>query len=313
MIEESNTYELNKFINIAFQKQKYDLSSQVIETINNLNKLFNPNGTSASLFPSHYDSPRRMSRNSSSFSSLTRATGKLIERSSPIKKEQSDINQIRFLLNKLSEQNFKEIKEQLIVHIDEILQKEDHDLNKLSNLIFDLASTNSFYSAIYAKLFSLLLEKYDWLKPQFTEALDNCKNSFVEFRSCNPNENYNLYCEINKENEKRKSMSKFFVNLLTHKIVQIESLLDIQVLFLDKIRSLVEEKSNQELVNEIVENVAIFSQILNNSLDSDGTNTQLINNIKQDYLYFANLNIKTKPGMTNKSVFKFMDLYEALV
>ncbi len=313
MIDREQIYHLNNFINVAFQKQKYELDSSVVSTINELNKLFNPNGTLGALFPTYYETPKKSSRlTNSSFSSFPNSSSKSFERQSPIKKEQTDINEVRFLLNKISEQNFTDIKDKLIAHIDSVLLKDDHDLNKLSTLIFDLASTNSFYSSMYARLFALLLEKYDWLNPQFIESLENCKNSFIEFRSCNPNENYNLFCEINKENEKRKSTSKFIGNLLTFNIVGLNKLVDIQHIFLAKVHSLMEEKSNQDLINEIVENIFIYSQSINVSNDKKNEFTECIANLKNEYLTLSNINIKEKPGMSNKSIFKFMDMYEAL-
>ncbi len=56
------------------------------------------------------------------------------------------------------------------------------DLNQLSSLIVDLASTNIFYSKIYAKLYFHLQEKYEFLKSHFNDALIKCKNNFNEFK-----------------------------------------------------------------------------------------------------------------------------------
>ena len=43
---------------------------------------------------------------------------------------------------------------------------------------------------------------------------------FDEIKYVDPDTDYNLYCDYNKENENRKTMSLFFTNLMKHGVFQ---------------------------------------------------------------------------------------------
>ena len=61
-----------------------------------------------------------------------------------------EIDQIRLLLNKLTDRTFLDMREKIIEKIDSILQVEENKLEedylKMGTMIYDISSTNKFYS-----------------------------------------------------------------------------------------------------------------------------------------------------------------------
>jgi hypothetical protein len=81
----------------------------------------------------------------------------------------SQIDNIRINLNKLSDKNYIDIRNRIIDIIDNLVSEsiDCEEMSRVSSIIFDIASTNRFYSKIYADLYSDLSTKYDIMKNTF--------------------------------------------------------------------------------------------------------------------------------------------------
>ena len=301
-------YNLTDYINIAFKKQQFLLKENTINLISELNSKF-----SCMNVPSSPEDSRKYVKNkiprSNSNNSIYKSSATTPNKS-PIKKEESNIAKIRFLLNKLSESNFKETNSSLEDLINNILlqNKEECELITISNLIFDLASTNSFYSKLYANLFTNLLNNFEFLRSSFLNTFNSYKDIFSSIRTADSSKDYNLFCIVNKENDKRKAISKFFVNLAINKIIEEKQILNFIDLFLFKIDLLVNNDDNSDVVNTIVENIFILYQKDFIDLVEDRSHLESINaKIK----FYANVKSKDYKSLSAKSIFKFMDMVES--
>ena len=321
-----NQYYLSHFVNVAFMKTNYKMNDNTIDIINYLNTTF--------CTTKEYSSDKRQYTNNTIHKKNFRDNNLTLKidnsykihfnKTSPLDKQEDSFSKVRCLLNKLSDSNYDSIlgsilKEVNIMvsesNITNILEsgecggskesKEKTELDKLAELIFELASTNAFYSKIYANLFTFLLEKFEFLKPIFHSTLENYKNSFIEIRNADPNVDYNLFCEINKENGKRKALSAFLVNLTLNKLINIEEIINLIILFLNKIHSLVNTPDSVNIVNELVENISILS---NKDLLDKSEDKESVNKIYKDYSYFSVCKSKDFASLPSKSIFKFMDL-----
>ena len=223
------------------------------------------------------------------------------------------IDQVRLMLNKLTDKTFLDIRDQ-IINIIEVLIKDntvDEEMTKISTTIFELASTNKFYSKIYADLYAELLKKYSFLKPIFDKNYYSYTDVFKNIECGDPNKDYDHFCEINKVNEKRKSISMFFVNLAINQIILKESIIsimkDLLVNILDLI--LIVDKKNE--VDELTENIAI---LYNKKIFDSNTNYNdyLIdgNTITTTINKLANSKSKDYKSLSNKAIFKYMDLVD---
>jgi hypothetical protein len=207
------------------------------------------------------------------------------------------IDAIRSLLNKLTDKNYMDLRCRIMDGIAEIYADFSvEDTTRLCTIIFEIASTNRFYSKMYADLFSELIAKYDDFKQVFLTSFANFTVLFDSVEYCDPKADYDRFCKNNKDNEKRKSLSAFFVNLSANGIVdqsEIEALIH-RLLF--QLNSFLQVENKKNEVDELTENIALLYR--------KGINANLDAEIQK----LSTLAVKECLSFTNKSKFKFMDI-----
>lgn len=221
------------------------------------------------------------------------------------KEDENIINQdrIRGLLNKLTNNNYNEISQEIIMNIRHfVFSKNQVILLSIGRAIFDISSENKFWVKLYAKLFNELIENFPIMR-------DICINNFNNFMSIFDNvevcdeDDYDNFCKINKNNLKRRSLTLFYTHLYKFDLLTDE---DIFVL-LDKLfeRMFLNEHTT-ELYEEIFENISIIitslSDIISSSNKWDNMTQKLI-----DIYELLNKNNKSK-----KIVFKLLDIFDEL-
>jgi hypothetical protein len=223
------------------------------------------------------------------------------------------IDQIRALLNKLTDKTFKDICEKIKQTINEFIEDGliDEDFTKIGTSIFELASTNKFYSKIYADLYADLIQTHDFLKPIFDKNYESYLELFKTIEYVDPDVNYDRFCEINKINEKRKAISMFFVNLSTNNIVTKTSIAHILRNLLMNVLTYIHESNKKDEVDEITENIAILykEEIIKETIE---TPELLIDGkqITQIIMELAKSKSKDYKSLSNKAIFKYMDLVD---
>ena len=114
---------------------------------------------------------------------------------------------IRSIINKTTDKNYKTMRDKIIEIIERVsLEHTDADLSGIGGNIFEIASSNKYYSKIYAELYADLSSKFEFVKKQYEENFNNFIELFTTIEYADPDENYGKFCEINKINEKRKSL-----------------------------------------------------------------------------------------------------------
>lgn len=225
----------------------------------------------------------------------------------------SKIDAIRAQLNKLSDKNYIDIRNKVIESIDQLFNEhiEDKDLVRVSTIIFEIASNNRFFSKLYADLYSDLLSKYIIMRPIFEENLENFTALFNSIEYIEPSEDYDKFCEINKTNEKRKSLAAFYINLMNNGIIKQNKIISITRNLLSQIYTFIHEDDKKNLVDELTENVAIL-YIKQMYEDDEGDDYDLIDEktITEIIEKIAKSKVKDYKSLTNKTLFKFMDMID---
>ena len=227
----------------------------------------------------------------------------------------NDIDQIRLLLNKLTDRTFLDMREKIIEKIDKISSLENNleeDYNKVGNMIYETASTNKFYSKIFADLFAELISKYVWLKQIFDEKYNNIMEQYKHIQYFDPDEDYDKFCEMNKVNEKRKAVTSFFVNLSLNGLVDKKYIVRILKDLLENVMELIVIQNRKNEVDELTENIAIlFNKDILNSVDNNESELLIKNNtIIETITMLAKCKAKDYVSLSNKAIFKYMDLIE---
>jgi hypothetical protein len=221
------------------------------------------------------------------------------------------IDIIRSHLNKMSDKNYIDSRNKIVDEIDKILAEhsETSDLNQVSLIIFEIASTNRFFSKIYADLYSDLFLKYEFMRSVFQNSFDTFLQLFNTIEYVVPEENYDKFCKINKDNEKRKSLSVFFVNLMINGIIdkiKIVYLLKTLLLQLSEF-SIIPNKKNE--VDELIENVALLYKKELFECDSEDENLLIDGLTITGFITkLAKSKVQKDMSLSNKTIFKCMDL-----
>ena len=223
----------------------------------------------------------------------------------------AQIDLIRSHLNKMSDKSYIDMRNKIVDLLDQLISEgiSREDMMRVSTTIFDIASTNRFFSKLYADLYSDLINKYDIMKEIFTNCFESFMELFNHIEYVDADKDYDKFCKINKDNERRKALSAFFVNLMKNEIITAS---DLKVLLCNLMRQLVEfikEENKKNIVDELTENIALlYSKTLFDEEDDkyliDGS--PMLDTITK----LANSKVKMYPSLSNKSIFKFMDMIE---
>lgn len=252
------------------------------------------------------------------------------------KKEGIDlsIDNIRSYLNKLTDKTYDTMLANILKEISVLFEackndtSEEHNtksvMNRVASSIFTTASSNAFYSEIYARLFQDLMSKelepehaeYAVFRNVFEQNLESFMSLFDSIEYCDPKKNYDKFCDINKANEKRKAMSLFIVNLMKIGIVEKSQVLalmkQIQELMYSNIRQ--EGKTNE--VDELAENLFIMVKhshaVLKDRSINDTETVESFNTRVEQITEVSKMKIKSKPSITNKTIFKHLDMLDEI-
>jgi len=221
------------------------------------------------------------------------------------------INVIRSFLNKMSDKNYIDSRNKIVDEIDKILtEKTDaNDFMCVSAAIFEIASNNRFFSKIYADLYSDLFLKYEFMRSVFENSFNNFLELFITIEYINPEENYDKFCKINKDNEKRRSLSVFFINLMKNEIINKDKIVQLLKTLLLQISEFIIIPNKKNEVDELIENVALLYQ--KNLFDCDSKDDNLLINsmsITEFISKLAHSKLQKDMSLTNKTIFKCMDL-----
>ena len=228
-----------------------------------------------------------------------------------------NIDKIRLYLNKISEKTFLQMRENILAELmiiyENDLTSEDND--KVCNTIYDFSSSNKFYSTIFADLYAELVTIYQSIRIHFNNKiiLENILGIYNDIRYVDSNENYDLYCDNIKINEKRRSITQFYINLCKNGLITKEKIASVLVELLKKVLQKIEEPNNKNEVDELVENIVILynSDILDDINEDDDEYMFDDENITDVIERLANSKGKDYKSLSNKTIFKFMDLVDA--
>jgi hypothetical protein len=295
----------------VFQKRENPMKSDV----NSINKNFNAGDINEFNAKNNFGNNRRK-RGNKVIEILNDADWEALRTFQTTKIEEKNgldgqIDILRSNMNKLSDKNFSEIKEKILDNVDKIFNENcsSNEILRVVTTLFDIASTNRFYSKIYADLYTELIKKYDIMLNVFEENFNKFLNLFDVIEYVDPSVDYDKFCKINKDNEKRKALSAFFINLMNNNIISKDKIVNIVKNLLNQINNYISQDNKKNEVDELTENVAILYK--KNLFNADSIN-DLENGISVNEFIYKLAHSKTKNylSLTNKSIFKFMDLID---
>jgi len=225
--------------------------------------------------------------------------------------EETQVDAIRVLLNKLTDKNYIDI----CGKIDDILHTmttAGENITGVCTILFDIASANKFYSKIYADLYSQFSLKYSVFQTILQENISNFIELFNHIECVDPAVDYNKFCEINKVNDKRKALAAFYLNLMLNDIISKDIIINITHTLLVQLYAFIHEEGKKSEVEELTETIAILYRkelymIYNGTRDYELIGGYRINEL---VVFLSKSKVKDYKSLTNKVIFKYMDLVE---
>jgi len=221
---------------------------------------------------------------------------------------------IRSDLNKITDKTYDEVFAALCARIDELMDEPDTThLLTVGEAIFNTASSNHFFSAVYARLFRQLLHKYNAVfRTVFETNFEQFMSLFKTIEHADAKKDYTRFCEVNKTNDKRRAMSMFIINLMKEGVVTTCKVLDIVQQLQSLIRENLRESERTNEVEELTENLFIILKDAHQFLQIGHANEWVV--IVAEVEYNGQLKPKNVkyPSITNKTIFKHMDILDEL-
>ena len=219
------------------------------------------------------------------------------------------IDDIIMQLNKITRDNYSEITAEIVKIMVEVQGSEytEKDLLKLGEAIFNIGSSNEFYSKLYASLYRDLIGLFPFMKDICIQNFTSFMQLFSNIENGNPDEDYDNFCRINKANAKRRAIAHFFINLMLNNIIERKSMIIFILNLIEKHRTFMQQDGVKNIVDEISENLFILLTSGNLYLCSDNDSwSKMISYVTM----VSQLKARAYPSLSNKSIFKFMDIIE---
>lgn len=300
-------YSLTDFENISWNS-KFTLDDTTIELINNLsNQVSAPTYVKTPNFKA-VDKPHRKKKGiPDTIKEEDWHAIRNFKKTEMVKKDGIDkeIDKVRLLINKLTDKTYNVVSEKIFTTLDELCENEQYDtecIDKIGYAIFTMATANKFNSNIYAKLCSMLQDKYDFMIPIISKNIAEFMKIFDNMTFVDPNDDYDKFCDMNIENDKRRALSLFLTSLEKHNVVTHEFVIDTILTIQAKMMTSKNDGSKQMENDELVESLFIMITNLKSPISS----------VKWKDIYTNIIDIKSNKylGITNKCKFKHMDIID---
>ena len=314
-------YTLDDFIKITFDGFSFEFPPDVLKIISDLSsEVGSPNYVKTPIFTKKetinmddmFYRKKKINKplKDSEWEKCIANTSTIKSNESPTFENQLSV--IRSHLNKLTDKNYKDIKPKIIQSVDEIFLSKcsEEELLILGNTMFDIASTNRFYSKIYAKLYADLIQAYQIMNDIFKTNFNNFMSLFENIEYVCMEIDYDKFCKNNKNNEKRKAIATFFMNLMENNVIQEKAIVQLVRNLMALVFTNISLENKKNEVDEWTENIAILYN--KDIIENNANSYELINGFKITELIFtfSKSKPKTYPSLSSRSIFKYLDLYE---
>jgi hypothetical protein len=232
-----------------------------------------------------------------------------------------NIDEIRMILNKITDKNYTDTLHAMVNKLTSFNRYYQNGLVDQTMLmtfggtIFSIATQNQFYSKLYARLIADLVLQFEFLKTIITNYSSNLIETLLNVGDYISEDNYDLFCKMNHDNDHKKSLAEFCVNLNKHTIVSDEMYAMFCVAILKRIMEFVIQPDKSYQVDILAELLSIlydkgklshvtFPFVQGFEEDEEWEQFKFNKCIKR----FSKAKTTDFKSLTKKTIFKFMDM-----
>ncbi len=234
------------------------------------------------------------------------------------------IDKVRVYLNKITDATFNTQKEAIFAEIRSLsmldTNETEDNLQRISETLFAIASNNGFYSSLYAELYKDLVEEHAFLRGTLDSRLHELDALFESIEWCDPQKDYDRFCDVNKANDSRRAATLFYVNLMKRGLIPQERIVDLVRDLQKRFLKEVELEGRVPVCEELSELIGIL--VVNCwTPDKNWPTAARIEWVAHWRTRFfmhdtvcrvAGMKAKDYPSLSNKAVFKHMDVRDAM-
>lgn len=223
---------------------------------------------------------------------------------------EKEIDNLRILLNKLTESSFKNITQEIKTILNRIVENFDEKLfEKVANSMYEIFISNIIFSNIYTLLIKEL-DQYLFIQQHINHNLlifpiyfqeEKVKNNLV-------NLNFDEISNDNKKFDKKKGEAQLFTNLLKDNIINKNDFIIVLEDLMDLFFELTNISDKISLLDKLADILFIIIKDSYFYLKKENYYTEIESNVN----YISNMKNKSRPSISNKTIFKFMDLRDLI-
>lgn len=230
------------------------------------------------------------------------------------KKEGTDkkINDIRLSLNKITSKNYETHKNTIIELLSSIKLEDENNIDDallvVSNALFDIIINNKFYSDMYASLCIELSTHFNVFLQLIDGFIEKYRKMLGEIQPMVKTDDYESQCDYNKQNDKRRAMTTFVVNLMIKGAIQKDVIGTLLSGMLDDILTNIELENQTSLIEELTENINIMVTMSYEDC-KDVDNWKLV---EEKIRQLSVIKTKEKKSYPSRSLFKYQDMIRGI-
>ena len=220
------------------------------------------------------------------------------------------IQNIRKILNIITESNSSDYFDEIYNNLLSVKENFGDKYEIICEDVYKLLSTNYLYSKSYCNIFGFLIKKENIFKLLLDSEIINFEKLFDNLIYISPDENYEKFCEYNKSNEKRRAKITFYSNLYLINIINDDDIYRIENILFDITNKILNIENKKNEIDEFSEyNYILVTTIFNNLNNNNKTYANILFNKVSEY---SNYKVKDFKSITNKCIFKHMDIIDEL-
>jgi len=223
---------------------------------------------------------------------------------------EKEIDNLRILLNKLTESSFKNITQEIKIILNRIIENFDEKLfEKIANSMYQIFISNIIFSNIYTLLIKEL-DQYLFIRQHINDNLLNFPIYFQEEKLKNNlvKLNFDEISNDNKKFDKKKGEAQLFTNLLKENIINKHDFINLLETLMDLFFEITNIPDQISLLDKLADILFIMIKDSYYYLKKENSNIEIEGNVN----YISNMKNKSRPSISNKTIFKFMDLRDLI-
>ena len=230
-------------------------------------------------------------------------------------------NELKLAFNKMTTKNYDTIITSIKKLVEQLIENEQSDdddddetetpYQKIFGILMNIICQTK-NNGVYVKSLKELIGKY----PIFVSSLDSVINdyytSYERMVDVNPSEDYEQYCILMKNNERRRNKASFIISLYNDNLLKSDDLVELLKWCLTRVLQGVNEEGKILFVEELSENIYIMISFLVDKEEFIHDKENKWDEIKEMIYTCAELKATETKSLSSRIIFKYMDVVDIL-